>query len=178
MNKKFVTGMIVLLVGLVLDGFGIYTVLQSVGAGLFYVNSWYGQLLNGWVYMLTGPAVLLIGIIFTLIGYFKACKHFVAPERKPKVKKEKAPKPVRMAPVAPAMPAAKPVAPAAASKQAVYAATAAPARPVATTQEEEKTVFAPRSPLDATQVSYTFCGKCGRRNKTGAKFCAGCGEKL
>ena len=163
MNKKFVTGMIVLLVGLALDGFGIYTVLQSVGTGLFYVNSWYGQLLNGWVYMLTGPAVLLIGIVLTLIGYFKACKNFVVPERKPKVKKEKAPKPARMAPVASAMPVEKPVAPAA---------------PVATAQEEEKTVFAPRSPLDATQISYTFCGKCGRRNKTGAKFCAGCGEKL
>ncbi|MBQ6930942.1 MAG: zinc ribbon domain-containing protein [Clostridia bacterium] len=163
MNKKFVTGLIVLLVGLALDGFGIYTVLQSVGTGLFYVNSWYGQLLNGWVYMLTGPAVLLIGIVLTLIGYFKACKHFVAPERKPKVKKEKAPKPARMALVAPAMPVANPVAPAA---------------PVPTAQGEEKTVFAPRSPLDATQISYTFCGKCGRRNKTGAKFCAGCGEKL
>lgn len=173
MNKKFVTGMIVLLVGLALDGFGIYTVLQSVGTGLFYVNSWYGQLLNGWVYMLTGPAVLLIGIVLTLIGYFKACKHFVAPERKPKVKKEKAPKPARMAPVAPAMPVEKPVAPAApVARPVAYAA------PVATAQGEEKTVFAPRSPLDATQISYTFCGKCGRRNKTGAKFCAGCGEKL
>lgn len=171
MNKKFVTGMIVLLMGLALDGFGVYTILQSVGAGLLYVNSWYGQLLNGWFYMLTGPAVLLIGIILTLVGYFKACKNFVMPERKPKAKKEKAPKPARMAPAAP-FASVNPATPVAS------AAPVAPVNPVATAQEEEKTVFAPRSPLDATQISYTFCGKCGRRNKTGAKFCAGCGEKL
>ncbi len=160
MNKKFFTGVILLLVGLTLGGLGIYTVSQSLGAGLFYVNSWYGQLLNGWVYMLTGPVILLVGVILTIVGYFKACKHFVAPERKPKVKKEKAPKLAPAAPVAPAV-AAAPVAPA--------------ATPPAT---EEETVFTARSPLDATQISYTFCGKCGKRNKTGAKFCSGCGEKL
>ncbi len=153
MNKKFFKGVILLLVGLTLGGLGIFTVSQSLGAGLFYVNSWYGQLLNGWVYMLTGPVILLIGVILTVVGYFKACKHFVDRERKPKVKKEKAPKPASVTTVAPVAPAATPSA-------------------------EEETVFAARSPLDATQISYTFCGNCGKRNKTGAKFCSGCGEKL
>lgn len=161
MNKKFITGMVLFLAGMVLGGFGIHTILQSMGAGLLYVNSWYGQLLNGWVYMLTGPAILIVGVILALIGYFVACKNFVVPERKPKVKKEKAPKPARAGNAAPAAQSA-PVAP------------AAPAAPAA----EEKTVFASNAPLDTTQISYTFCGKCGRRNKTGVKFCAGCGEKL
>lgn len=159
MNKKFFKGVILLLVGLALGGLGIYTVSQSLGAGLFYVNSWYGQLLNGWVYMLTGPVILLIGVILTVVGYFKACKHFVARERKPKVKKEKTPKSAPVTTVAPAVPVA-------------------PVAPAATPSAEEETVFAARSPLDATQISYTFCGKCGKRNKTGAKFCSGCGEKL
>lgn len=162
MNKKFITGMLLFIVGMVLGGFGIHTTLQSMGAGLLYVNSWYGQLLNGWVYMLTGPVILLIGAVLALIGYFVACKNFVVPERKPRVKKEKAPKPVRAA-------AATPVAP---------SAPAAPVAPVATPAAEEKTVFVSNAPLDTTQISYTFCGKCGKRNKTGVKFCAGCGEKL
>lgn len=165
MNKKFFTGVILLLLGLVLGGFGIQTASQSLGAGLLYVNSWYGQLLNGWVYMLTGPVMHLVGVVLTLVGYFKACKNFVAPERKPKVKKEKAPKPEPVAPAAPVAPV-------------MPAAPAAPEAPVAAAAEEAKTDFAPRSPLDATQISYTFCGKCGKRNKTGAKFCSGCGEKL
>lgn len=163
MNKKFISGMILLLIGLTLGGAGMYVASQSLGAGLLYLNSWYGQMLGGKVYLFTGPVMLLVGVILALIGYFKACRNYVAPERKPKVKKEKAPK------TAPAVPV----------QNRVTAPVAKPVVPVPNpVVKTENKVAAKASPLDATQISYTFCGKCGKRNKTGAKFCSGCGEKF
>lgn len=148
MNKKFISGLIALVIGLALGGTGFYLSAQYLGTGLLYANSFFGK-----YYFAIGPALFVIGVIVTLIGYFKACKNFVMPEKKPKekkAKKEKAPK---------------------ASPAPVAASVAAPAK-------SEETVVAKNGPLDATQISYTFCGKCGKRNNSGAKFCAGCGEKF
>ena len=153
MNKKFISGLITLVIGLALGGTGFYLSAQYLGTGLLYANSFFSK-----YYFAIGPALFIIGVILTLVGYSKACKNFVMPEKKPRVKKEKAPK---AAPAAPA-PVAVPV--------------AAPAPQPAKT--EETTDIAKNGPLDATQISYTFCGKCGKRNKTGAKFCSGCGEKF
>lgn len=143
MNKKFISGVISLVIGLALGVAGFYLAAQYLGAGLLYANSFFGR-----YYFAIGPALFVIGVIVTLIGYFKACKNFVMPEKKPKAKKEKL---IKTEPAAP---------------------VAAPAK------AEEETVIAKNGPLDATQISYTFCGKCGKRNKTGAKFCSGCGEKF
>ena len=152
MNKKFISGLITLLIGLALGATGYYLAAQYLGTGLLYANASFGK-----YYFIIGPALFIIGVIVTIIGYAKACKNFVMPEKKPKVKKEKAPK-AAFAPTAPV---------------ATQAATPAPQMP-----KTEETVISKNGPLDATQVSYTFCGKCGKRNRTGAKFCAGCGEKI
>lgn len=140
MNRKALSGVVVFVVGVIINGLGIFTLSRILDGSLLSDNSRYAQLFDGWAYRLTGPAMLLVGLILIIAGYYIACKYYVDHEKNFAEEKENDPQ----------------------------QPTVSFAVPVAT----------PRCPLEVTTISYTFCGECGKRNKTGANFCSGCGEKF
>lgn len=100
MNKKVINGLILLAVGVLLIGAGVYFTAEYLGTGLITANTLIGK----YYYFLSASA--LVGFVLAIIGWCKATRNYVAPEKKPKTEK-----PVSVSEPAPATTASANVAP-------------------------------------------------------------------